>query len=201
VHGFGVEDVDAAALGADFFAAGTHKWLFAPRGTGLVWGREESWAQVRPTVPTFDLSSGLFDVWTERAPLPPTRASFLTPGGFVAYEHQFAVADAVDLHRHLGRRNVSARIHELNGHFRRELARIPGLTLHTPQDAALAAGICAFELAGKEPKAVVQRLAERRIHATTSPYKVTYARVAAGVMNTPAEVETTLRALREIAAT
>ena len=36
-HGLGVEDATVADLGCDFLVAGTHKWLFGPRGTGLVW--------------------------------------------------------------------------------------------------------------------------------------------------------------------
>ena len=54
VHGFGCSDEDVAALGADFVAASTHKWIFGPRGTGLVWGRADAWPHIRPTVPTFD---------------------------------------------------------------------------------------------------------------------------------------------------
>src|SRR5690606_34894706 len=37
VHGLGCTDETVATLGADYFCAGTHKWMFAPRGTGLVW--------------------------------------------------------------------------------------------------------------------------------------------------------------------
>src|SRR5262249_8992192 len=43
VHGFGVEDVRIADLDCDFFVAGCHKWMFGPRGTGLVWGRSAAW--------------------------------------------------------------------------------------------------------------------------------------------------------------
>ena len=43
VHGFGVESENMADLGCDFFVAGCHKWIFGPRGTGLVWGRAEAW--------------------------------------------------------------------------------------------------------------------------------------------------------------
>lgn len=32
VHGFGVEDETVAQMGCDFFVAGTHKWIFGPRG-------------------------------------------------------------------------------------------------------------------------------------------------------------------------
>ena len=200
VHGFGVEDVDLPALGADFFAAGTHKWLFAPRGTGMLWGRREAWPHVAPTVPSFDLSAPLWIAWMRREPLPPTEASFVAPGGFVAYEHQFAIPEAVAFHRTLGRARVAARIAELNGRFREGLARMPGVTLHTPRDPRLASGICCFEVAGLATSVVVQRLAERRIHATGAPYPVSYARVAAGVMNRPEEVETTLSAIRALAA-
>jgi hypothetical protein len=44
VHGFGVESARMKDLGADFFAAGCHKWLFGPRGTGILWGRKNAWA-------------------------------------------------------------------------------------------------------------------------------------------------------------
>src|SRR5919199_1815362 len=54
VHGFGVEDLEIASSGVDFFVAGCHKWLLGPRGTGLVWGGgDAAWSVVRPTIPTF----------------------------------------------------------------------------------------------------------------------------------------------------
>jgi hypothetical protein len=39
----------------------------------------------------------------------------------------------------------------------------------------------------------------KKIIASTTPYAVPVARVACGIMNTPAEVETTLRAVRALA--
>lgn len=200
VHGLGIEPTPAAALGADFFVAGTHKWLFAPRGTGMIWGRADAWPQVAPTIPTFDLSDDAWAAWLDKSPLPPTRASFVSPGGFLAYEHLFAVPDAIAFHEAIGRERIADRVHELNGTFRRELARMPGVTLHTPAARELSAGICCFEVAGLATHEVVARLAARRIHATESPYEPTLARVAAGIMNTPEEVETTLAAIHELAA-
>ncbi len=199
VHGFGVEDVDSARTGADFFVAGAHKWLFAPRGTGLVWGKGAAWTQVRPTIPSFDLSDELWTAWVERQPLPPTRANFVSPGGFTAYEHLFAVADAVEFHGSIGRGRIAGRIHELNGALREGLAGIRGVTLHTPRAGALAAGINCFEVAGQTPEAVVALLKERKIHATASPYAVSYVRLAAGVMNLPSEIETALAGVRAVA--
>ena len=64
---------------------------------------------------------------------------------------------------------------------------------------SLAAGIVCFEVAGFTPEAVVARLAQRRIHATASPYKVSYARLAAGIMNREQEIDTAITAVRDLA--
>jgi isopenicillin-N epimerase len=49
------------------------------------------------------------------------------------------------------------------------------------------------------PKAVVNMLFERRIIASTSPYKVSYARLAPSLVNTPEEVDAVVVAVRAIA--
>jgi selenocysteine lyase/cysteine desulfurase len=200
VHGFANQDVDVARMGADVFAAGTHKWLFAPRGTGFLWARSDVWQELRPTVPTFDFEGGLavWDAWMSNKPLPPMQASFVSPGGFIAYEHLFAVPAAVELHRTIGRDKIAARIAQLNGAFREGVSKIPGVTLHTPLDPKLSGGISCFEVRGLLPDQVVKRLAEKKIRATTSPYKVTYARVSAGIMNLPEEIDLVLREIHTL---
>ncbi len=198
VHGLGAAAEEAAGLGADFFVAGTHKWLFGPRGTGLIWARADTWRRLRPTIPTFD-STVPYGAWMRRQPPPPTEASFVSPGGFVAYEHFFGLAEAVAFHESLGRDRVAARIAELNGELRRELSRMPNVRLHTPLEARLAAGIVCFEVDGLDPDAAVERLHARRILATASPYADSYVRLAAGIMNSTEEVEEALRAVREVA--
>jgi isopenicillin-N epimerase len=201
VHGFANQDVDVARLGADFFATATHKWLFAPRGTGFLWGRADAWPELRATIPSFDFDvvEQLFEVWAERREMPPTQAGFVSPGGFQAYEHVLAIPAAVELHRTIGRPALAARIAELNGAFRDGAAAIAGVTLHTPRDPALSGGISCYEVRGLTPAQVVGRLAEKKIRTTTSPYKVTYARVCGGVMNTPEEIDLVLREIRTLA--
>jgi selenocysteine lyase/cysteine desulfurase len=200
VHGFGNQDVDVAALGCDFFAAGAHKWLFAPRGTGFLWGRRDAWPALRPTIPTFDPDAPQpWDAWMNRAPLPPTEASFISPGGFVAFEHLLAVPAAVQLHRAIGRARIAARIQELNDLFRREASTIPGVRVHTPLDLELAGGISCFEIDRVSAQDVAGRLAQKKIRTNSSPYKVSYARVAAGIMNTPEDIATVLREIRRLA--
>ena len=57
----------------------------------------------------------------------------------------------------------------------------------------------AFEVDGLTPEAVVERLAARRIVASTSPYRPSYARLAGSVLNTPEEVDAAVRAVRDLA--
>lgn len=199
VHGFANQDVDAAKTGVDFFAAGAHKWFFGPRGTGFLWGKKELWQHLRPSVPSFDPDSmEVFTAWAERRAERDVRAGSVAPGGFLAYEHFFALPAAAELHRAIGRTAIAARIAELNIQVRAGLAKIPGLTLHTPRDPALAAGINCFEIAGLAVNEVVHRLVGKRIRATASPYAVSYARFAAGIMNQPGEIEAALATLHDV---
>jgi selenocysteine lyase/cysteine desulfurase len=200
VHGFANQDVDVAALGCDFFASGTHKWLFAPRGTGFLWGRGDVWPQVRPTIPSFDPDGGAtWEAWMGRSELPPTEAAFVSPGGFLAYEHLLAVPAAVTLHQTLGRAQIASRIADLNGAFRDGVSDVGGVTLHTPLDPALSGGISCFEVDGYTALEVTEALAARRIRTSNSPYQVSYARVSCGIMNSPEDVAAVLLAIRELA--
>jgi isopenicillin-N epimerase len=56
-----------------------------------------------------------------------------------------------------------------------------------------------FDVKGTRPQQVVDRLLAQRIVASTTPYRVSYARVACSIVNTPQEIETVLRAIRELA--
>jgi selenocysteine lyase/cysteine desulfurase len=199
VHGFGAVDERVASLGCDFFASGTHKWIFAPRGTGLVWARAANWAQVTPTIPTFTgLESYL--AWQDgHPPAGPTTAAQVSPGGFVAFEHQWAAVEAFRFHGRIGRARIAERIATLNARIKDGLAAMPHVTLLTPRDPALSAGINAFEVRDRTPKEVVRSLLARRVVASESPYKPTLPRLAAGIMNTPEEVDTALAAVRALA--
>ena len=185
VHGLGVEDIDLAALGCDFFVAGCHKWLFGPRGTGFVWGQPRAWPAATPTIPTFSDAS---------AP-----AGAMTPGGFHSFEHRWALAQAFDLHRQIGKARVTARIHELNRQLKEGLAAMTHVRLHTPLDEELSAGLVCFELAGLSPQGVVDRLHAAGIVATVTPYATSYARLAPGLLNSPEEVDQVLAAIRALA--
>lgn len=184
VHGFGIENVRLPALGCDFFVAGCHKWLFGPRGTGLVWGRPTAWRHVTHTIPSFTAT------WTA--------GGAMTPGGFHSFEHRWALAEAFRFQQRIGRQRIAARTHALNAQLKSALAGMPHVTLHTPPDASLSAGLVCLEVWGLPAQEVVERLAGRGIVATVTPYTPTYARVGPSILNTPAEIRRAVRALRAL---
>jgi selenocysteine lyase/cysteine desulfurase len=195
VHGLGVEDVTMADLGCDFFIAGTHKWMFGPRGTGVVWGKADQWRLLRPTIPHFGAAA--FEAWMKNGAPPPTTADMMTPGGFHSFEHRWALGEAFDFHLRIGKAKVAQRIHELNRQCKEGLARLGHVKLHTPLGDDVSAGIITFDVAGMSPEAVVKHLHDKGIVASTTPYAVSHARLAPSLLNSPADIE---RAVAEIAA-
>ena len=199
VHGFGNQEEQVAHLGVDFAAAGTHKWIFAPRGTGIIWVPEKNWGLLRPTIPTF-YEFEPFAAWEdERPPSAPKSISWVSPGGFKAFEHQWAMAEAFEFHQRIGRKRIADRIAALNTQCKEGLAKIPKVKLLTPKDPALSAGLIAFEVQGQSAAETAHKLHERKVVASTSPYKISKARLAPSLVNDEREVEAALRAVREIA--
>ncbi len=194
VHGFGVEDETAATLGVDVFIAGCHKWIFGPRGTGLVWANAAGWAASSPSIPSFD------GMWRPNPGSMPA-AGLMTPGGFHSFEHRWALEAAFRFHQAIGKARVARRIRELNEQCRRGLAEMRHVQLHTPLSPDAAAGIICFEVAGMKPDGVVERLKQRKVIAsvTPRPYGVDYARLSPSLLTSPEEVDAALRAVRELA--
>src|SRR5262245_8113111 len=185
VHGLGVEDVTMADLGCDFFIAGTHKWMFSPRGTGIVWAKPEAWERLQPIIPP----SG-------RHGRP---ALLFSPGGFHSFEHRWAAAEGFKWHLALGKAYVQHRIHALSRRLREGLHDMAHVHLHTPLSDELASGIVCFDIEGMPPRHVVKQLALNRIVASESPYDPPCARLGASIFNTEEEVESALRAVRDLA--
>lgn len=199
VHGFGIENITMEELGCDFFVAGTHKWLFGPRGTGILWAKEDAWDKVIPTIPPFSYSAyGMY-----LGMIPEGKLNFsdaFSPGGFHAFDHRWALNEAFDFHMKIGKDNVERRTHFLSSMLKEGLREINHVTLHTPVSAELSSGINCFEIDGMTPAEVVARLYERNIVGSTSPYRTSYARLTPCIINTEEEVEACIRAVEEIRA-
>ena len=198
VHGFGNQPESFAELGCDFFFAGCHKWLFGPRGTGVVIGSAAGWQAMSPTIPTF-LDNAAYSNWISGTPSHECTGAIFSPGGFKAFEHVWAISDAFVLHNWVGKRQVAERTAQLADQLKAGLAAMPHVTLHTPRSRELSAGIVAFDVAGRSADQTVGRLREWRVLATVAPYARPHARLTPSIRNTPQEVDFALNAVRAMA--
>ncbi|MGZ3423635.1 MAG: aminotransferase class V-fold PLP-dependent enzyme [Polyangiales bacterium] len=197
VHGFGVESEDIPALGCDVFVSGCHKWIFGPRGTGLVWARKDAWPELRATIPAF--AADPFEAWKKGAPPPPPTAFAMTPGGYHSFEHRWALPEAFELHLSIGKQKVRDRTHALNRRLKEGLRAMKHVTLRTPLDEARSAGIVCFEVKGRDPDTVVKLLHARKVIATATANTPSYARLSAAIFNTEAEIDFALSAIDGLA--
>jgi selenocysteine lyase/cysteine desulfurase len=182
VHGFGAVDIAVADLGCDFLSTGTHKWLFGPRGTGLLWGR--AWDVLDPVIPSFSGDD-------------PPGARF-SPGGYHSFEHRWAVREAFDLHRRIGRGRIAERIAIQATQLKKGLATIPSVTLITPDDPAMSAGIVCCAINGMDAYTATVMLRKAGVVASVTPYEQQYLRFGPSIATTPAQMDQVVEAVRRL---
>jgi isopenicillin-N epimerase len=154
VHGLGVERTPFEELGCDFLVSGCHKWLFGPRGTGIICAQPLTWEQLSPTIPTA---------------LPvATPGAKQTPGGVQGYEYQWAVAEAFDFHLAIGKADVEQYTHGIAERLKRGLAELAHVDVVTPMDEECSAGVVCCDIHGVPPGDAVALLRDRDIVAGTS---------------------------------
>lgn len=182
VHGFGVEDVSFPAMNCDFFIAGTHKWMFGPRGTGIVVSRTPEVKYVTPIIPTFSEAEHF--------------STTMTPGGYHAFEHRWALTEAFTLHLQLGKADVQARIHELNGYLKKRLLQRPQIELVTPLSPEFSAGFTFFRVKGKNSDKIAAHLMANKVVADAVERDVgPVIRTAPGLLNDEAQIDRLLAVL------
>ncbi|HZY66951.1 MAG TPA: aminotransferase class V-fold PLP-dependent enzyme, partial [Devosia sp.] len=199
VHAFGIEDFSFPELGADFLMAGCHKWLFGPRGTGIIAASRRGLDSIGAIIPSF-VSERSFSAWIEdREPTGSIDADTITPGGFKAFEHMWSLPEAFAFVGSVGKTRIAERTHALVDQLKRGLSTLEGVELRTPLAPELSAGIVAFDVTGANPHGVVRQLRQRKIVASVAPYATQHVRLTPSILNTPEEVDAALAALREIA--
>jgi len=146
-HGIGMLSLDMHAMGVDFFASSPYKWLGAPAGIGLFYVRKEAQAKLWPTI----VSSG----WEV------DNARKYDPQGQRADAMVYALGEAIDFANRIGKERIERRIKALAAYFKQGLAKIPGVTINTPTDPYLSAGLTAFLVDGVDSQKIVDYVFEK----------------------------------------
>jgi len=124
----GMLDVNVHDLGVDTYAASSHKWMLAPKGTGLLNIREGVQDRIKPLF----LHSGF--------------GAYTASSGTRNVATLLAHGVAMDFHNTIGRGKVEARCRELRARLRTQLDEMDSVTVLTPREEALSAGIVTISL-------------------------------------------------------
>jgi isopenicillin-N epimerase len=198
VHGYGVEDQTPIALGCDIFVSGCHKWLFGPRGTGIVWASSRGWQSLAPTIASNN------DVPRKRAWLRgepfagPTTGVGLTPGGMRAFDHLWALPEAFEMQLGIGKTVIADHSRSLATRLANALRELPRVRFRGPRHPELSSAIVCFEVEGLDAFAVVERLLALRIVGGVTPYRAPYVRLTPSIVNTVDEIDGVVDAVASV---
>jgi selenocysteine lyase/cysteine desulfurase len=143
--------VDVKALGCDAYVASPHKWLLAPKGTGLLYVRRDVQDRFWTTLASYafdDHEDGAFRFMQYGTGSVAQVEGFLAALGFV---------------ERIGVDRIERWDGMLTKRLRDGLARIPRARLSSPADARLAAAITTFRVEGVSARGLQDALWERKI--------------------------------------
>lgn len=183
----GMIRIDLPDLGCDFFAASGHKWLFGPKGTGILYAREEKRDMLKPLMVSGNWSGSdirMFEDYNTRN-LPEV----------------LGLGSALEFNNMLGQDRKQERIYSLKRYFRSFLEDDRRFRIVTPASDALSAGIQVVEISGKRAVDAGKYLADN-FHIDCRPMSsngLNALRISLSVFNTRDDVDVLIKGLREFA--
>jgi isopenicillin-N epimerase len=167
-------------LGCDYYAGSPHKWMFAPAGSGILWGRREMLDRLWPAIVT-----GQWDNRERRA----GRFQYVGTNNRSIIEGMVA---GVRFANAIGPERIYARIHELARNVRRK-AQDMGFKVLTPDDDSLYGSLVAFEPTGVNQEKFRDLCTKRRIWALSGQR----IRVSTHIHTRPQDVDLLFETFRE----
>ena len=129
--------VDVQDMGCDAFFASPHKWMLAPKGTGLLYVRPERQKELWAT-----LASSAWDDQTD----PMYRLMQYGTGNLSLL---IGLGVAVEFHNQIGSARIQQRDFALADRLRTGLKSMPGATIVSPTHPDLTCGTTVYGLSGK----------------------------------------------------
>jgi isopenicillin-N epimerase len=171
--------VDVKALGCDAYVASPHKWLMAPKGTGILYIRRDVQDRFWTT-----LASSAWDDHERGA----FRFMQYGTGAVPVVDGLLAALQFIEK---VGLERITRWDARLTKRLRDGLARIPKARLSSPEDPRFAAAITTFRVEGGKARDLQNALWERkvRVRAQSDARGV---RLSAHMYMSPADIDTVL---------
>ena len=174
-HAIGQIPLDLHDLGCDSYSASPHKWLCAPKGTGVLYLTEKLADRLWVTIAAAE--------WRNRGQKAYRFSNFGTSNLSV----MVGLKAALDFHLELGPARVYARIHELAKRIRDRIKGHPQLRLANASADEFFGGLVSFEPVKGDLKRVLAELEARNVRVSGTPGRI---RVATHVFTQATEMNT-----------
>jgi selenocysteine lyase/cysteine desulfurase len=179
--------VDVQAIGCDAFFASPHKWMLAPKGTGLLYVRPERQPELWPTLAS--------SAWDDEA----DSMYRLMQYGTGNLSLLVGLGVAVEFHNQIGAARIQQRDFALADRLRTGLCAVPGATIVSPTHPDLTCATTVYGLKNKTGGEIQDYLWERGRVRVRSMGDTVGVRHACHIYNSPDEVDKALTLLEELA--
>src|SRR5262245_9639296 len=153
-HSFAQFYFKQSDLGCDYFGTSLHKWLYAPKGTGMLYVKR-------------DKIEKLWPLMAAEAKQASDIRKFEEIGTHSAAP-KLGIGEAMLFHNGIGAKRKEARLRYLSRYWMNRLKDLPNVRFHTSFDAHQSCGIANIEVVGIEPPALGSHLFEKhRIYVTS----------------------------------
>jgi selenocysteine lyase/cysteine desulfurase len=187
-HAFAQFDFRIPDLDCDYYAASLHKWLGAPLGAGILYVRK-------------DRIEKLWPIYADKS-MADTDIRKLNHTGTHPVHTDLGIMDAIDFHETIGIAKKEARLRYIQNYWTSRVRGVPRIQVNTPTDPKRSCAIANVGITGLAPKDLAATLLEKyRIWTVAiNNANVHGARITPQLFTTTAELDTFVRALKEIAA-
>jgi selenocysteine lyase/cysteine desulfurase len=187
-HAFAHLEYRIADLHCDYYGASLHKWLATPLGAGILYVRQDRIAKLWPVY------------GDESVPAGDIRK--LNHTGTHPVHTDLTIENAIAFHEMIGSARKEARLRYLQRYWSAQVRGLPQIVMNTPADPARSCAIANVGIAGIKPGDLAKTLLDKYKVWTVAidGAGVHGVRVTPQVYTSTAELDTFVRALKELAA-
>jgi len=153
-HAFAHFDFKQADIGCDYYGTSLHKWLFAPKGTGLLYVKKDKIEKLWPLMAADKSQKSDIRKFEEIGTHPAAP--------------RLAIGEAILYHTGMGAKRKEERLRYLSRYWMNKLKDLPNIQFHTSWEPNQSCGIANVEIVGIEPGPLSTYLMDKHKLFTTA---------------------------------
>jgi isopenicillin-N epimerase len=155
-HSFAQFDFKQKDLGCDYFGTSLHKWLYSPKGTGLLYVKRDKIEKLWPLMAA--------------EPKQATDIRKFEEIGTHPAANKLAIGESLLFHNGIGGKRKEARLRYLSRYWMNRLKDVPKVRFNTSFDPNQSCAIANVHIEGSDPYAIGSYLFSKH-HIFTTPIK------------------------------